>query len=187
MPTQYLSDTVANEYEYFLKYAQKLCKNRDFAKELVQESFVKASIVPADSVKYKKTCFVQIMRRTFIDLLRYKNTAKRHAKTVAYAKTSNGEYVPIFDVYVQKGAQTPLNNICFNELEKRLEKAIANNTTQMMRVFKDYVLNGMDVQTIASKYEINPSSVRQNVFLSRQYLKEALSQFLQEYEKLKNN
>ncbi|GEM_PF-3912813 len=174
-----LSDSVESEYVYFLKYAQKLCKNNGVAKELVQETFVKASAVPTDSVKYKKTCFVQIMRRTFIDFLRSKSTVKRQARTISYVKTPKGQYAQIFDVYVQKGAPTPLNNVCFNELTKRLEEAIMNNKTQMMRVFEDYVLNGLDVQTIAAKYDINPSSVRQNVFLSRQYLRSALRQFLQ--------
>lgn len=166
----------AIEYHYnlinlqgnLMRYANSLTLDKEKAKDLVQETFLKA-LIYQNKYRYNKNLkawVFTIMKNTFINNYRqkwYNNTYNTGSK----------------DDYFQ-GFRSPPNAsdstdsfIALKEIEKKFE--VLNQSYKMP--FKMYN-NGFKYKEIAEKLELKLGTVKSRIFFARKILMEQLTEYI---------
>lgn len=140
------------------RYALWLCKNPTLAKDLVQETFLRAwrSFDRLREQKAAKSWLITILRRE------YARTFERKVP----------DFVPVEDLEIADLATTSPDDS--TEI-KQLRQAMLNLAPKYREPILMQVLGGFSCDEIASHLEISRSAVMTQLFRAREKLKAALS------------
>jgi RNA polymerase sigma factor (sigma-70 family) len=157
--------TLIDLQECLLRFAYSLTADKDDAKDLVQDTFLKAltycdSFVHHDNLK---AWAFTILKNTFI------NNYRRTARFNSFSAKTNEGYFP--NVPHTTGADDPHAALTSKELE-----ATIDSLDDTHRIPFQMRHEGFKYREIAETLELNIGTVKSRIFLTRQKLMKQLSQ-----------
>lgn len=156
---------LVNLEECLMGFAYRLTTNKDNAKDLVQETFLKA-LVYSDKFAYEsnlKAWMYTIMKNTFINNYR---SSLRHS--TFNDKTKEGFYITGMHI---SNAETPDSAYASKELEE-----IINALDDEFKLPFKMRNEGFKYKEIAEKLDLNIGTVKSRIFLTRKKLMEQLNE-----------
>ena len=150
-------------YKLFLS-SYRRTKNKDVAKELVQDLFLKL---------WEKRCSLSI-----VQLENYLFSSIRNA-TIDYLNKQivNDKYVTYHKIYKSLESNTTEEMVELNDLEEALEKGLNTLSGKSEKIFRLYRMEHWSVEKIARHFNLSEKAVHYHLTQSQKFIRAYLQQF----------